>query len=138
MSKYSNIYDFRDMLKEVYDDSWEDFLTRTEGIIYQVTEDESDIEEIIIECPSELIKYYGREIVMILTFTKDDVCNDKIVIQNTDYIDITMNMYDVFNEKYGNTGFEPFRTKELYEIRKELDDLYERESTKSYEDQRIV
>lgn len=138
MSKYSGIYDFRDILKEVYDDSYSMFMENTNGIIYQVTEDESDVEEIVIECPSDLIKYYGREIVMALSFVEDGIHKDKIIIQNTDYIDITMNMYDVFNEKYGNMEFEPFRTKELYEIRKELDDLYERESAKPYEDQRIV
>ena len=57
MSKYSNTYDFRDVLGGDFK-GFEDFKQRTQGIIYQ-WDNNGQLEICHIKSPADLVKYYS-------------------------------------------------------------------------------
>ena len=120
MSKYSFSADFRDLLSDYFNDSWEYFQHCSGGLISTV-DSNGQIKLVHITKPAELIPYYPHKVI-------DYNPADNyvyILLSSESAADVTIDNMEDLNSKYGvSDTFEPFNTDELREAKQELLRLY--------------
>ena len=122
MSEYSIVQDFRDLLADVFSNSWNDFQERTQGIIYKENT-YGQLEVVDFKRPADLIPYYPY----VVTSYSVDMTDGHVTIylSNQSHNDKVIDDMEDMNEKYSVKGsFEPFNTEKLRQKKVELQELY--------------
>lgn len=118
MSKWSGECDFRDILEIFYHDDFNAFMKGTGGYIRKYVDDDSSIaQHIKITCPADLIPYYPYPSAHQAGQLTDGVYKMNICLSN---------------------DYRSSQTKHYKTIYKELLELYNLESKKPIEEQKIL
>lgn len=122
MSKYTDTYDFKDLIHDNYFDSWEIFKTNTDCKLFIHTDNtETTFSEIDIKSPADLILFYPCTIDHI--WINPDTGYDQVYL-NSSVLAKELSLFKTLNGKYGSKDFKPFRDNELLAQYNQLIRLY--------------
>lgn len=133
MSLYSGVCDFRDCLSINFNDDFNEFMRKTSGKIDIFSGKAAESREVTIKKPCDLIPYYPYE-VYVAGYGKD---NAYIALCEKSYLEKTRQRYDEINFKF-KSGIQPFKYTYLEHLENNLSLLYNIESAKPVEEQKIV
>lgn len=129
MSKWCGKCDFRDTLSINFNDDFSDFITATNGTIYQ--RKGKEVVEVKIEKPSDLIPFYAH----LIAIMGRDPDHTYIQLAEESYLDTRIKEIKEFNELYPHCR----HSDRYYKVRRaKLTALYEKERKKPIAEQDIV
>lgn len=104
MSKYTGKYDFRDLLKDKFNDDFAFFKDKTFGCLK--FKDGDMVRIVVAQTPAELVPYYTHSV---LQYSDDfDIILDEYSIYERE-----AKFIDKLNSQFSNVGFKPFSDKYL-------------------------